>query len=225
LKFVVTGASSGIGRAVANSLASRGHTVFAAARTRNALDALTRDHPGLVDAITTDLSVDSGRQFLISRLKSAGSLDGLIHAAGAAVEPSDYQALNGDAIIDVMKSHVAAPIELNKALINQLRGARILFIDSYSASAPRVGWAGYSIVKAAAQMAARAATEEISDATVIRVFPGAVRTPLISSLLSENQTSKTADAFKSMDREEEFLQWLLRLGIPDARRGLLDRRF
>jgi len=100
-----------------------------------------------------------------------------------------------------MLVHVVAPIAINNLLSRQLNSARILYIDSYSANAPRVGWSGYSIVKAAAQMAAKSAAAEIKHAHVIRVFPGGVRTPLVEAVLNSNSSSPTALAFRKIDAD------------------------
>jgi len=96
--------------------------------------------------------------------------------------------------------HVEAPIALNNGLGHKLQGGRVLFIDSYSADSPRVGWAGYSIVKAAARMAALSATAELTGSTVIRVLPGGVRTPLVDDILSSAQQNPTAIAFRQLDQ-------------------------
>ena len=92
-----------------------------------------------------------------------------------------------------------------------------MFLDSYSSNDLRVGWAAYSIVKAAAQMAARSAGEELDNVRVIRVSPGAVRTPLVDAVLKSPHDSPTRRSFRARQAEgklsppDEIGEWIARL--------------
>ena len=204
MHYVVTGASSGIGAAAAASLARRGHHVIAVARNASRLECLRKEYKDLVHNIVADLTETHGQRTVADHVRSIGPIDGIIHSAGAQVPLKNYEDLDVERLLSDMKSHVAAPIQLNNVLRESIKGGRILFIDSYSASSPRVGWAGYSIIKAAAQMAARSAAAEIRDATTIRVFPGAVRTPLIETILATNHTSPVVEMFRDLDATDKF---------------------
>ena len=199
MRFIVTGASSGIGFAVAKSLATRNNDVIAVARSADGLRALKRCCEDRIEILSADLATESGLFLVVERAHSVGRVDGIVHAAGSLVNPMGYQNLKADKMLADMNIHVAVPVSLNNALEDVLAGGRILFIDSYSAINLRVGWSGYSIVKAAAQMAARAAVEEINRSAVIRVFPGAVRTPLVDAVLSAKQRSPTFDLFTELE--------------------------
>lgn len=198
--FVVTGASTGIGSGVARSLATRNHDVIAVARNEDRLEDLKKSIESRITTLVADLSTTSGRASVINKVKREGRVDGIIHAAGSHITPAEYTDLKADELTTDFHIHVTVPISLNNALEEELAGGRILFVDSYSASNLRVGWSGYSIVKAAAQMAARSAAEELTGSTVIRVFPGAVHTPLIDTLLSTQKSSPTIEVFKEMKR-------------------------
>ena len=205
--YIVTGASTGIGRAVATSLAKRDHDVLAVARSADKLATLQTDCGRRLQAMPADLATETGRISVVNKvsaLASAGGVDGIVHAAGSHVNPVEYQGINSDNMMADFQVHVATPIALNNLLAPVLKGARILYIDSYSASSLRVGWSGYSIVKAAAQMAARAAAEECTDSTVIRVFPGAVRTPLIDTILASQKQTPTVTLFKELESNGEL---------------------
>lgn len=204
MKYVVTGASSGIGEAAAASLASRGHRVIAVARNAVRLERLSGAHSGLVHTIAADLAETCGQRAVADHVNSIGPIDGIIHGAGASVALKNYHDLDSENLLADMKSHVATPIALNNILRESLSGGRILFIDSYSANNPRIGWAGYSIIKAAAQMAARSAAAEITDATTIRVFPGAVRTPLIRSILTSKHVSPVVEMFRGLETNDQL---------------------
>lgn len=196
--FVVTGASSGIGHAVAKELLARGETVLAVARRSNAFTELEKVNSKNLIGVNADVSTADGIE-RIYQAASNQSLKGLIHSAGSPIPLAGYSSIDTENMVHDMAVHVAAPIALNTRLSERLKNARILYIDSYSASELRVGWCGYSIVKAAAQMAAKAAKAELAPTEVIRVFPGGVRTPLVEAVLNAKESSPTADAFKAID--------------------------
>jgi len=110
-----------------------------------------------------------------------------------------YQKLQTKEVTHHFNVHVLAPIALNQRLKFHKDNGRIVFIDSYSANAPRVGWSAYSIVKSAAQMAARSAAAELQGMRVVRIFPGAVRTALVESVLNANDKSPTSEIFKALN--------------------------
>lgn len=199
MNILVTGASSGIGRAVSNSLASRNHHVIAVARTQHLLESLRQDNLGRLHIIPSDISTISGCDEVVDYVRSLPSLDGIVHAAGSGVEPMRYQELNVQKILEDMNIHVMTPITINQRLRKNLTDGRVLYIDSDSADSPRNGWAGYSIVKAAAQMAARSAADEMDKFKVIRVFPGGVRTPLVDVVLNSKQQSPVVDMFNELN--------------------------
>jgi len=195
---IVTGASSGIGRATATALASRGQRVLAVARRWDALLELQSSYPELLRPLQADVSTTEGVE-AIANAASSHIVCSVVHAAGSRVELARYQQLEVTRLVQDMAVHVAAPIAINNQLQAQFQHTRLLYVDSYSALEPRVGWAGYSIVKAAAQMAAKAAQEEIDNATIIRVFPGGVRTPLVEAVLQSTSGLPTAVAFQALE--------------------------
>lgn len=197
--YIVTGASSGIGRAAAAALAARGVTVLAAARSAEPLSELAAAADGNIRPVVADLATEAGLAALAEAASAFDRVDGIVHSAGSLVPVESYGELTSAALAVHFEIHVGAPIEINNRLREQLRGGRVFYIDSYSASSPRDGWAGYSILKAAAQMAARAASQELDDVNVVRIFPGGVRTPLVEAVLAAPETSAAANAFRDFD--------------------------
>lgn len=193
---VVTGASEGIGRAVAIELAARGESVLAVARSRSRLEALEDDHPG-VAVVVADLTTESGRERVVAALTGRGLIDSIVHCAGSRVEPSPLVDVDVDGIVEHFRIHVAAVIAISQELSAANGLARLVIFDSYSATTPRIGWGGYSIVKAAAQMTARLFESEMTDVEVLRLYPGAVRTGLLETVL-DSSPSPARDVYRSM---------------------------
>lgn len=196
--YIVTGASSGIGNATAVALAARGRAVLAVARSRRPLMDLAATYPAQIDPLAADLSGSAGIDALVEAAGHHDRIDGIVHAAGSVVPTGRYAELGRAQLLDDMHIHVATPIVINNRLSSRLAGGRVVFIDSYSSTELRVGWCGYSIVKAAAQMAARAAAAEMPDCQIIRMFPGAVSTPLLASMLDAPHPSAARTTYRAM---------------------------
>lgn len=194
---VVTGASEGIGRAVATELAARGETVVAVARNRSRLAELQAGHPGL-EVVTADLATESGRQTLVSALEGRGRLDSVVHCAGSRVEPGALMDIDAVRLVDDFAIHVAGVIGVTRDLLKANGLGTFVIFDSYLATTPRVGWGGYSVVKAAAQMVARLLESELGEVEVLRLYPGAVRTDLLRTVL-DSPPSPAREAYRSME--------------------------
>ena len=166
-------------------------------------------------ALASDLLTAEGVRQVVDACASQSSIAGIVHAAGTLIEPQPFGSIDTGVLLDEMRVHVMAPIELNQQL--QAKLSRIVFLDSYSSNDLRVGWAAYSIVKAAAQMAARSAAEELKHVQVIRAFPGAVRTPLVDAVLNSPADSPTRRTFRTLQAKgklyppDEIGEWIAQL--------------
>jgi NAD(P)-dependent dehydrogenase (short-subunit alcohol dehydrogenase family) len=182
---LVTGASRGLGRAVALAFASEGAHVMALARTAGALEELDdeiRAQGGVATLVPLDLADFSG----IDRLGASigerwGKLDIVVANAGllgaltpiAHLDPKLWSAL-----IDI---NVTANFRLIRVLDPLLRGAesaRAIFVTSSVAREPRAYWGGYAATKAALETLARAYAQECARTgmRVLLVNPGPTRT-------------------------------------------------
>lgn len=171
----------GIGRAVCEELANRGLDVVAVARS-------PIDVAGVIP-ISADVATTAGRAEVVAAAAGRGPVGGIVHGAAGLIRVEPFAELDPDDLTDHFAVHVAAPIGLYRALAASNGVRRMVFIDSYSATTHRHGWSGYSIVKAAAQMAARSATAEAEGTAVIRLFPGAVKTRIVDEVLDSGSAS------------------------------------
>ena len=182
---VITGASRGLGRALAAGLAREGYALIIDARNAAALEAATVaiwDAGGTVTAIPGDVTDPAHRAALLRAVDQAGRLDLLVNNAGtlgASPLPAlaDYPV---DELRAAFETNVIAPVALTQLLLPALRasGGAVLNITSDAADQAYAGWGGYGAAKAALEQASNVlAAEEVA----IRVWwadPGDLRTDM-----------------------------------------------
>lgn len=182
---VVTGASSGIGRAIALGLAMQGATLCLVGRSRETLQAVAEssgEAAPRVRCYQADLTVDEDVHELAGQLqRDVGSVDILVHSAGmiingalesAPVEDFDRQ----------YRANVRAPYLLTQALLLQLKARRgqIVFINS-TVGLHAVANAGqYAATKHALRAMADSLRAEVNPESVrvLSVFLGRTATPM-----------------------------------------------
>lgn len=179
-KILVTGASSGIGKAIAISCAKMGAEVFITARNEDRLNATLAEMPGNNNAIKADLTDSNDITALVEALPK---VDGVVHCAGVGSR-IPCKMISKDHISDVMRPNFEAPVLLQSALLQKKKvnkAASIVFVASRAANAPSMGNAVYSASKGAILSYAKCLALELSP-RLIRVnsiCPGMVWTDLI----------------------------------------------
>ena len=182
-RALVTGASRGIGRAVAHALADRGATVGLAARSTRDLEALARELPGAHHPLTCDVAQPASIATAIEDfVAAAGGLDLLVANAGIAhYEPIATQSL--DKIEQMTEVNWLGTVYTVKAALPFLLdggGGHIVIMSSGAGLRGFPGAAAYSATKAAQRMFAEALHHELAGTGVslTTVFPGEIRTSL-----------------------------------------------
>ena len=107
---VVTGASSGIGRAFARELARRGYSVLAVARRRERLQALikeTASGSGQIEPLLADLQTEEGVASVVRRVESIGDIELLINNAGIATA-GDFVGAKLDEVMGAVRLNIGA---------------------------------------------------------------------------------------------------------------------
>ena len=180
---LITGASRGLGLALARSLAQRGWRLIIDARGEEALSAARDELSALtqVTAIPGDVTQAAHRQALAEAARQAGGLDLLVNNAGA-LGPSPQPALLDyplDVLEAVYRANVIAPLGLIQALRGQLApGAVVINVTSDAAVQPYEGWGGYGPSKAALEQLSAILAEENPRWRVYWVDPGDMRTQM-----------------------------------------------
>ena len=191
---LVTGASRGIGAAIARGFAASGASVLLAARSADAIEAIAeelRQAGAQAQALRCDVASYEDLRAAVNACQNAfGGLDVLINNAGvidpiARLEESDP--LGWAAAFDINAKGVyfgmraAAPTMAQQAIQEQT-GARgvILNISSGAATSPLEGWSHYCASKAAALMLTRAGALELGPkgVRIVGLSPGTVATEM-----------------------------------------------
>jgi NAD(P)-dependent dehydrogenase (short-subunit alcohol dehydrogenase family) len=180
---LITGASRGLGLALARRLAGEGWTLIIDARGAGALEAARAELAGLsrVISIPGDVTDAEHRRTLAGAAREAGGLDVLVNNAsilGPSPQPNllDYPI---DALEEVYRANTVAPLALIQAVRNELKpGARILNVTSDAAVEPYEGWGGYGSSKAALEQLSNILAAENPELRVYWVDPGDMRTQM-----------------------------------------------
>ena len=182
-RVLVTGASSGIGRATAIAAAELGARVVLTARRADELEATRRQCPGDGHRVVTGDLCDS--LFLRKLLEEAAPLDGLAHVAGACpIEPvPGFDMTRAEA---AMRVNCFAFVELMKLLSRTTFRAATFSAVAVSSVSAVVGWSGgtvYCATKGALSASVRALATELAPRgiRVNAVCPSNVRTPMFEA--------------------------------------------
>ena len=182
---IVTGASSGIGRATARRLAADGFAVLAVGRDAAVLDALCAE---IVDAggralpAVADVTQESAPGDVVTRaLAMGGGITALVNAAGIIASGSvgDTTDAGWDSMMDI---NVRAPFRLIRAAVPALTTSKGAVVNVSSVTGPRAfpGVAAYCVSKAAIDQLTRVAALDLAPVgvRVNAVNPGVVVTNL-----------------------------------------------
>jgi NAD(P)-dependent dehydrogenase (short-subunit alcohol dehydrogenase family) len=190
---IVTGASRGLGAALARRLAEDGWRLVLDARDGDALEASLASWPARSPGEAADVVLVAGdvtdpdhRRRLVEEAERLGGIDALVNnasALGPSPQPNlaDYPA---DELRRVYDVNVVAPLALAAAAVPALRRARgrIVNVTSDAGVEPYEGWGGYGSSKAALEHASRIlAAEEDAAGSGVRVYvvdPGDMRTQM-----------------------------------------------
>jgi NAD(P)-dependent dehydrogenase (short-subunit alcohol dehydrogenase family) len=180
---ILTGASRGLGLALARELARRGWSLIIDGRGADALEAARAElaqHTSVV-AIPGDVADPQHLQALAAAAQQAGGLGAVINNA-SILGPSPQPALLDyplDVLEQVYRVNVIAPLALLQAVQSTLdTDARIMNITSDAGVEAYPGWGGYGSSKAALEQLSAVLAAERADLRVFWVDPGDMHTQM-----------------------------------------------
>lgn len=191
---LVTGASRGIGRAIAEKLVKNGATVIGTATTEKGAEAISQylgaNGKGFLLNVTDEKSIDS----VIDAVKSQfGDIDILINNAGITrdnllmrMKENEWQ--------DILDTNLTSVFRVSKALLRTMmkkRYGRIVTIGSVVGTMGNAGQANYSAAKAGLIGFSKSLAREVASRgiTVNVVAPGFIETDMTRALSDEQRTA------------------------------------
>lgn len=186
-RVLLTGASGGIGQALAERLCAGGARLLLVARRDSALAGLAERYPGQLSLISADLTSAADRQQMLEAARRFGGLNVVINAAGL----NQFSLLDEQdeaAIARLIELNVTATLQLTHLLLPLLRQqprALLVNLGSTFGSIGYPGFAAYCASKFAVRGFSEALRRELADSPikVLYIAPRATRTAMNSDAL------------------------------------------
>ena len=200
---LVTGASRGIGRAIAVELVKEGATVIGTATTESGAKSITealqalnpgQKSQGVVLNVTDPVACDATIDHIV---KEFGGLNVLVNNAGITKDQLAMR-MKDEEWDDVIATNLSAVFRLSRAVLRPMmkaRGGRIIHVTSVVGHSGNPGQANYAAAKAGVAGMSRALAREIGsrNITVNCVAPGFIDTDMTKALSDEQQNALKAN--------------------------------
>jgi len=177
---VITGASSGIGRAIAEQYLAEGAKVVLFARNKGPLDEIAAAHPGRVRVVQGDVTKAADLERLASEAAAFGGVDIVVPNAGVAkVVP--FGDATPAAVAQQFDVNFGGAVETVRQLLPQVRaGGSVLFVTTFLTQVGFPGLAIYAASKAALKSFAQTLAAELAPQgiRVNSIAPGPIDTPI-----------------------------------------------
>lgn len=218
--ILITGASQGLGAAIAQAAARLSATVVLAARSADALQAVSAQITvagGTAHAIPGDVSSATDCQRMIAEtLHTYGRLDAIVNNAGTAEPLARLDAVDPVAWDRLQRINVTGPVMLTQAALPALRQAtingglgRVINISSGATIRPKAGWGAYCASKAALNMFSRVLALEEPAIMTLAVRPGAIDTAMQRVIREQGQgimAQKDYERYNGLYERGELVQ-------------------
>jgi NAD(P)-dependent dehydrogenase (short-subunit alcohol dehydrogenase family) len=206
--WLITGCSTGLGRALASAALERGENVVVTARDASTVEDLARAYPGTALALRLDVTDDAQIHAVVRAARERfGTIDVLVNNAGhgyrAAVEEAEP-----DRVQELFATNFFGPLALIQAVLPGMREQRsgtIVNISSIGARSCPLGAGLYAATKAALEAMSASLYKEVQQLGigVLVVEPGAFRTHYKRSLIQSREPISDYAATVGARRNED----------------------
>lgn len=216
--FVITGGGTGIGRALALSLARRGKDVLIIGRREHVLRQAAIAEK-TIHFLCADVSTADGLNKIGNYLDSVPRVEALINNAGTLRPMLELKDINADDWQIALNTNLNAALFLPQMMYEKLNNGRVLNIGSGAAYFPMKGWGAYCVSKAALAMLSKCWQLESKSVAFASVMPGIIDTDMQALARSDdNPDSDRSNFYQRLSNQGRllspetvalFLSWLL----------------
>jgi benzil reductase ((S)-benzoin forming) len=216
--FIITGGGSGIGRALALSLAKRGKEVLIVGRR----EELLRETAAVATNIhyfSADVATQDGLDTIKEHLSSVSQIEALINNAGTLQPLVELKDVDPDEWQNALNTNLNAALFLPQKLYEKLAQGRVLNIGSGAAYFAMKGWGAYCVSKAALAMLSKCWQLESKSVAFASVMPGIIDTHMqVLARSGMNPDHEQSNFYQRLQEHgrlvapetvAEFLTWLL----------------
>lgn len=212
---LITGASQGIGAAIAAALAGAGARVWMVARRAGPLETAAREAGGATRAFPADLTDRDARQRLLDAIEGEGrGLDLLVNNAGV-IHLGRTEDASEDQLREQLDANLVAPYELTRACLRLLRASQgqIVFINSSAGRSANPGVGQFSATQHAVRAFADSLRAEVNaeGIRVTVVHPGRTATPRQEGIHATEQRAYAPERLMQPSDVAEVVMAALRL--------------
>ncbi|MCP3418739.1 SDR family oxidoreductase [Bradyrhizobium brasilense] len=211
--IILTGGTSGIGRAAALAFARQGDKVLVTGRRPGPLEETVAEHPNITGLIADAASADDARRTVAKAIEAWGRLDAVINNAGAGAILALEDA-TADRIADIFAVNVVGPSLLAAAALPHLTATRgaIVNVSSTYGHKPAAGLSHYA--------ASKAALEHLTRCWALELAPLGVRVNAVAA--GPTESGALTGMMGLSDEQAAAVKEQERTRIPLGRRGLPD---
>jgi short-subunit dehydrogenase len=229
MHVVLTGASSGIGEALAREYLQRGASLTLVARRKAKLEDLARGEEGRCHVVEADLSdYEHAGDWVDGAVAALGPVDVLVNNAGAQIiGPTATTAwADGERLL---RLNELSPLRLIARVLPDMlarQGGTIVDISSLAAIAPQRGMLYYNASKAALAAASESLRTELrgTGVHVMTVYPGPVRTAMEAAYRGAYQATRMTRTFLAPVGEVAVLARMIADGVESHRARIIYPR-
>ncbi len=203
-RILITGASQGLGQAIAEALDELGHRTVLSARNAEQLDEVARALQG-ASVLPADLAdLDKLPHLVEGARQKMGGLDGLINCAGTIDPIATLQDSDPATFGRAIEVNLTAPALLMKAALPHLRESqgRIVNVSSGAAIKPMPAWGAYCASKAGLLMLTSLVALEAPEVGCFSLRPGVIDTAM-QSAIRQSAGMKESDKRRFLDLHEK----------------------